>query len=246
MPLHPIFHQPEPRAFGSEDHTFRVRLGSMTAEGKPMSHDTLRFTTGDPVVADELASLYGGTPNEWPTKTEEVLEVLSTVPSVEVIFESIKPEMILWPRHGKQPVRSCDGQVQNDGKKTPCVCAVQYPEKAANKQASKDGQACQPTVKASFRLLDAPHLGLGRFQSTAWSLYEGDPPWKIDYLGDDERFQPPIGQIVEQLEEHGGRAVGTLETMQVRYKSKVHGPVAYSKPFFTINGPAPAEALVAG
>ena len=240
--LHPIFDE-APRTF-SDDFTFRVRLGSMV-NGLPMSHENLRFTTGDPHVAEELASMFGGTPAEWETRTEEVLEIMSTVSSIDVVFESIRAEFLQWGR-GKQPIRQCDGYVQGDDLKSTCHCLNAYPELRDWKAAAKQGLACQPTTKAAFRLAANPDLGLGRFQSTAWSLFKGDPSWKRDKLDKGEVWQPPIGDIKADLDSHDGRALGTLAIHQVSYDTKSGQHVQFCKPFITITGPAPAEALVAG
>ena len=40
-----------------------------------MSHDTWRFTTGDPDVAESIVQGYGGASKLWETKTDENLEM---------------------------------------------------------------------------------------------------------------------------------------------------------------------------
>ena len=64
-----------PQAFGYDDFTFRLRMGQQV-NGVPKSLDAFRVTTGDPLLAADIAETYGGTPREWQTKTEETIEDL--------------------------------------------------------------------------------------------------------------------------------------------------------------------------
>ena len=237
MALHAIFAE-APRAF-ADDFTFRVRTG-MVANGRPMALENIRFTTGDKSVADAVAGLYGGTPGEWETKTEEVFEVLTTVPSISIILESVSSEYVLWGR-GNQPIRTCDGRTQTDDKKSPCACAAQVADLGEWKQSAKSGTACQPTVKLTMRLADDPELGLGRFQSSSWGLAMGDPAWKKDKMEDGQIWQPPIADIEAELAELGGKALATLSITPVAYTTKAGKNVSYSKPVVTITGPAPSD-----
>ena len=246
MPLHAIFDD-APRSFGQDDFVFRARLGSLTARGEPVAHQSFRFTTGDPSVGDTLADLYGGTPESWDTKTEESIQLLSDAKKLDVIFESLKSEYTLWGR-GKQPIRVCDGTTQSDGKATPCACREQVESVKEHKLAAKAGTACQPTVKAAFRLADSPEIGLGRFQSSSWSLAIGDPKWLKERLaGAGDVWQPPIDMIGSELDDLGGRAMGTLSVVEVSYENKTTKKnFTYTKPFIEITGPVTGdvEALI--
>ena len=237
MALHALFKE-APAQF-ADDFTFRVRTG-MVANGRPMALENIRYTTGDPKVAEAISEAFGGTPEEWETKTEETLEILSDHPSVDIILESIKSEYVLWGR-GNQPIRSCDGINQTDDAKSPCACAQQNNDLAEWKAAAKSGTACQPTVKLTFRLADNPDLGRGRFQSSSWGLAMGDPAWKKDKMEDGDTWQPPISDLEEQLEEMGGMALANLAIVPVAYTTKAGRNVSYSKPVLTITGPAPAD-----
>lgn len=240
MPLHPLFDD-APQAFGREDFTFRARLGSLV-NGLPESHDHWRFTTGDPMVADDLAEMFGGKPQPWQTETEEDIEIHSNTKSLPVILESLSSEYVLWGRN--KPIRICTGLALSDDKE--CECRKQYPSKKEWVAAGKDGLACQPTVKASFRLSANPDLGLGRFQSSSRTLADGDPAWKIDYMEDGAVWQPPIGDLEQALSDHGGRAMANIDVVEVSFKTKAGKHVQYNKPQITITGAAPAvvEALI--
>ena len=201
-----------------------------------MAHDTWRFTTGDMLVADDIAETFGGERGEWETKSEEVFEVLSTTKRLEIILESVRSEYVLWGR-GNAPIRTCDGITQTDDQKSPCACAQQSTNLTDWKAAAKQGTACQPTVKASFRLADLPDIGLGRFQSSSWGLAMGDPQWTADKMEEGRIWQPPIGDIEELLAGHGGRCMATLEIVGVDFTTKAGKNVSYSKPQITVTGP---------
>ena len=232
MPLHALF-QEAPVQF-AEDFTFRVRTG-MVANGRPMALENIRFTTGDPEVANSISENFGGSPQEWETKTEETLEILSDHPSVDIILDSIKSEYVLWGR-GNQPIRACDGITQSDESKSDCVCSQQNSDLTEWKAAAKAGTACQPTVKLTFRLAASPALGRGRFQSSSWGMAMGDPAWKKDKMEEGEIWQPPISELEAELAELGGEALATLSIVPVAYTTKAGRNVSYSKPVLTITG----------
>ena len=232
MPLHALF-QEAPVQF-ADDFTFRVRTG-MVANGRPMALENIRFTTGDPEVANSISENFGGSPQEWETKTEETLEILSDHPSVDIILDSIKSEYVLWGR-GNQPIRACDGITQSDESKSDCVCSQQNSDLTEWKAAAKAGTACQPTVKLTFRLAASPDLGRGRFQSSSWGMAMGDPAWKKDKMEEGEIWQPPISELEAELAEMGGEALATLSIVPVAYTTKAGRNVSYSKPVLTITG----------
>ena len=60
--------------------------------GVPKSLDAFRVTTGDPLLAADIAETYGGTPREWQTKTEETIEVLTDAKRLEIIICSLDSE----------------------------------------------------------------------------------------------------------------------------------------------------------
>ena len=234
--LHNIFDEAPPNF--SDDYVGRVRLGSLV-NGRPMAHDTLRFTTGDPILAEEIASMFGGNVSEWETKTEENLEVLTEAKQAEVIFESITSESVLWGRASK-PIRVCNMNEQENGEK--CECTKNLTSLQEWKEAARAGTACQPTVKAAFRLAENPELGIWRFQSSSWGLAMGDPSWKRDKIQEGEApWQPPISDIEQQLAVcEDGRALGTLAVVGVDFTTKSGKHVSYTKPVITILGNAPA------
>ena len=233
-----------PKNFGQDDFTFSLKMGSLV-NGRPMSHDTWRFTTGDPDVAEKIVLGYGGEAKEWETKTDETLEILSTEKRVEVILESLSSDFVMFGQNNK-PIRACNGEVQRLGldEAKPCACAAAYSNAQEWKQAAKDGLACKPMVKATFRLAEYPDLGLGRYESSSWSLATGDPEWKKDKMDEGQIWQPPIADVQDQLEHFQGRAMASFEIVGVEFKTKAGKHVSYTKPQITILG-AVTESVVA-
>lgn len=193
------------------------------------------------MLAADIAETYGGTPQEWETKTEETFEVLTEAKRLEIILCSLDAEYAFWGLGGEgRPLRACNGESQKDEKSSPCACKAMFPDKKAWKEAAKQKAACKPSVKATFRLVDLPDAGLGRFQSSAWGLHDGDPHWLKEKMEDGRIWQPPVGQLQDELESHGGRAMATIEIVGVTFKSKDGDkPFSFTKPQIGITGPVP-------
>ena len=215
MALHKMFNT-TPK-FGASDIVGRVRSGAQI-QGRPVALQEWRFTTGDPEVAQAVADKYGGSPQEWVTTTEESLEVMSTASSLPVILTAIQSEFVLWGR-GSTPIRSCDGSVQKDDLKTSCVCPSDVKD---HKEAARAGSACQPSVRATFRLADLPDLGLWRFNSASWQL-----------AGE-------VNAAEDALAAAGGEAEGLLRLELVEYQTKNGRNVSYTKPIIEVGAPVPA------
>lgn len=163
----------------SEDLVGRFRAGYVTSSGDPASVTAWRITTGDPDVAETLAEMYGGTPQEWApgsAKAEDIIEVFTEAESVEVILDghsAIRSEMIMFGPAG--PIRRCDGVEQKGTEPgdpdtgAACACPAALDDR---RKAAKKGKGCKPSVTIFFRLADAPDLGKFKFQSSSWILAE--------------------------------------------------------------------------
>ena len=216
MALHKMF-QSTP-TFGASDIVGRVRSGAQI-QGRPVALQEWRFTTGDPEVAQAVADKYGGDPKPWETTTEESLEVMTTAGSLAVVLTQIQSEFVLWGRNASAPIRSCDGSVQKDDLHTSCVCPADV---KAHKEAARAGTACQPSVRATFRLADLPDLGLWRFNSASWQLAGS------------------INDAEEALAAAGGEAEAVLRLELVEYTTKAGRNVAYTKPVIEVGAAVPA------
>lgn len=211
---------------GSTDIVGRFRSGRQL-QGRPMSLSTWRVTSGDPDVLAAVAARYGAVegPQEWETKTEERLEVITEADSVDIIIsrpEHVRSEMVLWGRKGK--VRSCDGLVQNgegaQGK--PCECPHALDDKI---EGAKAGTACEPSISYLFTLADLPELGRFRFQTGSWSVARA--------VADTEAA---LVDIFEDNED----AVGALATLHLEQRTRKDG-VSYTVSVLDVTGPAPAD-----
>ncbi len=205
-----IFNQPP--SFGQDDIVGRVRSGTQD-NGRPVALQQWRFTLGDPALAKQVAAQYGGTPQPWETKTDEALEIFSTVETLAVTFEDIFAEMTLWGR--SKPIRSCDGVFQTDDAKTPCACPADFAER---KVKAKEGSACQPNIKVRFRLAEMPDAGIWRFTSSSWQL------------------AAEIPDLVEDLEAHrvAGDSAGTLGLKVVEWQTKAGEDRKFTRPFIKL------------
>jgi hypothetical protein len=180
MPLRIFENDPDaaPRQRTS-DTVGRFRSGQVL-NGRPMSLQAWRVTTGDPDVADAIHDLLGGEePRSWDTESGESLEVITDAASIRVLLEgpsSIRSEMVLWGRQAK--IRSCDGVEQlgtspdDPDKGRPCICPSTWRER---KEAAAAGKGCEPSVQVYFRLADLPDLGGFKFFSGSWTLARDIP-----------------------------------------------------------------------
>jgi hypothetical protein len=199
----------------NDDVVGRFRSGQQL-NNRPLSLTEWRVTTGDPDVADKIADLYGGTPNQWDTKSPETLEVLTEASAVTVIFDgprAVKSEMVLWGRNGK--IRSCDGVTQAADEATGqcegCVCPPTIKER---KEAAKKGTGCEPSVLLFFTLADAPELGKFRFTSGSWN------------------FAADIGDVEDSLKAIDGPAIAEFGLEVITWQDRTTKETrSFTKPY---------------
>lgn len=155
---------------GSGDVVGRFRSGYQVS-GNPASLSTWRVTTGDPEVAERLHELLGGDePQEWDTAGEDNIELFTDAADVNIILpnrKAIDPQMLIWTR-GQKRLLVCDGSIYEPEDKRPYQCTLGgFTSKAEHEE---QGHLCEPRISITFKLADAPELGLFRFESGAWSL----------------------------------------------------------------------------
>ncbi|MGW6949016.1 recombination directionality factor [Streptomyces xanthophaeus] len=165
---------PKERSSFSDDTVGRFRSGRLVlVNGKetPESLNEWRVTTGDPVVAGRIAELMGGTPESWETDKEDNLQVLTASPSVFIVIEpdgvdaSFKQFV-----PGAGLTHHCDGYEflsPDEDKGKPCKCPSLMAERKFEAQKQRGPK---PSIDITFRMLDAPELGIWRFNSGSWSL----------------------------------------------------------------------------
>ncbi|MFI9721541.1 hypothetical protein ACIHFE_18120 [Streptomyces sp. NPDC052396] len=172
--------RPKERVTFSDDTVGRFHSGR-AVDGVPEALTEWRISTGDKVVADSVAQLYGGEPIETDSPSENFIDVFTDRDSVPVVLEgpdAIYADMKLWNRN--KLVHHCDGSVflsPEDRAGKPCHCPELFAER---RQAAKDFMGPAPSITLTFRLADDPELGKFKFQSGSWTLasvlheYEND------------------------------------------------------------------------
>jgi hypothetical protein len=212
---------PKPRQKFADDLVGRFRSGHQLNK-RPISLQEWRVTTGDPDVADAIAGMLGGSPDEWDATGEDAIEVFTNAKSVDVILDgpkALQQEMVLWGVSGA--IRRCDGVEQHgdeEDKGKACECPASF---ADRKAAAARGKGCQPNTTIFFRLLDDPELGRFKFVSGSWSLVrdlgeaeaalakiDGPARAKLSLqlvefdtaAGEHRKFTKPVVEIVEPYE----------------------------------------------
>jgi hypothetical protein len=207
----------------------RFRSGRM--EGRtPVALEEWRVTTGDPRVADRVAAMLGGTPEEWETEAEDNIEVLTDAESVRILVsgpDAIESDLKLWGMNGSI-IHHCDGVafLNEEDRGKPCGCPELLSER---KDLAKQGRGPKPDTRISFQLAEAPELGKFEMRSGSWDLVR------------------VLHEYINALEDacDDGPALCTLKLETVSFVPK-RGPMAgrtvrYKKPALKIHGPAPVD-----
>lgn len=211
---------PKKRQF-SDDFVGRFRSGRLVGK-QPESLSAWRVTTGDPTVADGIARLMGGEPEEWDTDKEDNIEILTDAQSVEIIIESsdkIDASMKLFGLQGL--AHHCDGVEflsPEEDKGEPCGCPPLLQDR---KDKARAGRGPKPSIDVVFRLAEAPDLGIFRFNSGSWELVK------------------VLHEVIADVDAYDGPVRATLAIEHVSY-TKAGRDVAYNKPVIKVQGAAEA------
>ncbi|MEU3686968.1 hypothetical protein [Streptomyces narbonensis] len=214
--------KPKPRKeveYSRPDIAFQFRSG-MQRNKKPVSLANWRVLTGDPVVADAIAELMGGKPEEYDATKEQNLHVLTTTKAIEIVIngsQAIEDKLILWGPGG--PIHECDGEFflsPPEDAGSACGCP---PVLAERKELAKRRRGPSPAINVTFRLAGVGEdLGTGKLIATAWSLAE------------------VIHEVKSALDQVEGEALCSLELELVEYDSDKYGRVSYTKPVIKVLG----------
>jgi len=202
-----------------ERPVFQFRSG-MQVDRKPVSLAHWRVLTDDPSVAQGIAELMGGTPDEYDPTKDMNLHVLTESTSVEIVIngsKAIEDKLILWGPGG--PIHECDGEFYlspPEDKGQPCGCPRTM---AQRKDLARKRRGPSPSINVTFRLAGAGYeLGAGKLIATAWSLAE------------------VIHEVKNDLDAIGGEALCRLEIEQVNYVNREGVSVEFRKPVITVLG----------
>ncbi|MCX5153712.1 hypothetical protein OG914_06765 [Streptomyces sp. NBC_00291] len=210
--------KPKPELDFSTDFTFQFRSG-MVVNKKPISLPAWRVVTGDPLVADAVAQLLGGTVEEYDSTKEANLHILTEAESVEVVIDGSKAvddKLILWGRTG--PIHECDGVAflsPPERKGDPCGCPKLMTER---KEMARQGIGPAPAINVTFRLAHDYELGKGRLIASAWTLAE------------------VIHEVKDALDDVDGEALCRLTLEHVSYVNSTGVKVDFRKPVIEVIG----------
>ncbi|MFG2292026.1 hypothetical protein [Streptomyces sp. NPDC048603] len=222
---------PKERQAYADDIVGRFRSGRLVNK-MPEALNEWRVTTGDPTVAERVAAMLGGEPEEWETDKEDNLEVLTNAPSVPIVIEpdGVDASFKMFVQ-GVGLTHHCDGfnyLSPDEDKGRPCGCPTLIAERKLHAQKQRGPK---PSVDVTFRLEAEPDLGIFRFNSGSWKLVEALAPLfkALDDYGNSTDGDEP------------GRAVrATLTIENVSYTPQ-KGPragqlISYNKPVIKVLG----------
>lgn len=212
--------KPKERPKFTDDTVGKFHSGRMGEDGNPETLSEWKVTTGDPVVAEAIAQIYGGEPLETDSTSENFIEVFTDRSSVPVILDgpdSIYVDMKQWNR-GKL-VHHCDGSSflshpsRDELIGQPCGCPALFAER---KQLARDYMGPSPSIEITFRLADDPELGKFKFRTGSWVM------------------AAVLHEYGNALDNIPGEALAELTLTPVEFKAK-NGPrkgqmVSYTKP----------------
>lgn len=158
----------------------RIRTGGeKPAKGMGRAIPTFRFTSADQEAIEQVAAIYGGTPEPWASApTRGQWQVVSEASEINVVLPpdplSGSPNYELWDGKGNQ--RRCDGeqctilQPGPDGPEpvdVPCICA------------EEDRLVCKPRTRLSVILPDVRFSGVWRYQSNTSKIVAEEMPGMV-------------------------------------------------------------------
>ncbi|MGW2890821.1 recombination directionality factor [Streptomyces griseoruber] len=184
-----------------------------------MALSAWRITTGDRVLADALAGLYGGAPEASGPADGFGYEVMTRRDAVSISMhgaQSLALRMVL--KGAGETFHVCDGvkplePLGPDGE--PCGCG---PTLAERKAAARAGRGPRPEVHLRFRLSDLPEAGTFQLVSTSWELAESLP------------------SLEHALNEAGDPALCVLRYELVEFATRSGVEVSYRKPVVEVAG----------
>lgn len=201
-----------PKGSFSDDTVGRFHSGR-SVNGIPEALSAWKVSTGDPEVADAIAQLMGGTPEETDSTSENFIEILTEAKRVKVILagaDAITSDMKLW--NGNVLIHHCDGVEflsPDEDRGKACGCPALMEDRKA---AAKTKRGPSPSIAVTFRLAEDYDLGLFRFQTGSWKLAE------------------TLHEIGNALDKIKGEALAELGIELVEYTTKKGRDVSYFKP----------------
>lgn len=207
----------------ANDIVGRFRSGYQ-AGNRPVALTEWRITTGDPEVAESIATLMGADeePSKWETTTEEKIQVFTKTAKVNVIVDgpgAVRASLVLWGQGGK--ILETDGTYlyDDEGNLTDEICAMTAGKTMKElKELDRKGKGPGASLQVYFRLADAPDLGKFKFFSGSWTALDA--------------FAEEADRLVDLGE---GPYRYTLELKKVEFE-KDGETIRFTKPVLTFGG----------
>lgn len=193
MPISPIVLQRRHAELG------RIRLGDKGDRGQPQKLSRFRFTSSSEAYINDLAALYGGTPQQWDNSGKPEWEVYTTASSIPVI--AVKGGLSQWLEYwqGGGCLHRCDGSGDLNVI-TGEACDLE--EKVKTRVRGQDmwvnpHTEAKPTTRLSVMLPELDAIGVWRMESHGWNAAAEIPAVAelAQYVGD---LVPAVLHLVER------------------------------------------------
>ena len=163
MPISPIVLQRRHAELG------RIRLGNKGDRGQPQKLSSFRFTSASKRYIEDLAELYGGTPQPWDNNGVASWEVYTSATSIPVI--AVKGGLSQWLEYwqGGGCIHRCDGE-NNVLTGDPCDHDEQVKTRVRGQDVWVNPHAeAKPTTRLSVMLPELEAIGVWRMESHGWN-----------------------------------------------------------------------------
>lgn len=215
----------------------RIRLGdkASTSNGKtrPRKLEQFRFTSPSQGYINDLATIYGGTPQPWDNDGKAEFEVYTDAKSIPVI--AVKGGLSQWMEtwSGGGCVHRCDGEM-NALTGGPCD---------PNDRAHQDAK---PTTRLSVMLPELDAIGVWRMESHGWNAAAEIPAVAelAQYVGD---LVPAELHLVERRAIKDGKTSRfVVPVLDLRIGQARLREIVAQKSGAELEAPSAAAALPAG
>jgi hypothetical protein len=194
-----------------------LRIGDKTDTGRPTKLDTIRATSADPDVIDQLADIYGGTPEPSDLDTEP-FQVITGVSKLDVLVppQDFDPYLEVYSKGGLQ--KRCSGSTEFSSDWPPKKLGACPNENASHRDCSF---GCKPGIRFAVFLADTSIAGTFTVRSTGWGTYHS-VQWYFNlarplHSPDDPDAQPVTTPGILELRQEKRRADGKTTRFPVIY-----------------------------
>ena len=189
----------------------RIRTGVKGLKGQPMRIPNFRFTSSDEKAIEQIAALYGGSPEIWDAPGGDRFQVISEASEISV---ALPPDPLggtpiyeRWSGGGCE--RRCDGiscQIFERGPDGP------EPTEVACLCEAEGEMSCVPKTRLSVILPEIRFGGLWRYESSGWSVAQ-EMPGFVEAIQEMQHRGITVAKL--RLEERVSKRGGQTRRFQV-------------------------------